>query len=788
MRVRNQGEEAIVDQENAKKVEKENRKKLKQEQKAAKKANKATKKKKKIWPKILITLLFLIVILIIVASGFVIGISDSVDLFDLLDGDLVKDLPLTTFIYDKDGNEIDRIWSDQNRVMVKYEDMPTQLVDAIVAIEDERYFEHDGVDTKRTFGAIATYIFNKGDSSYGGSTITQQLVKNLTKDDATSVERKIREWYRANSLESHYSKEEIFDAYANTIYFGAGAYGVDVAAKTYFNKPLKELSLPECAVLAAAIQSPEGTNPYSSEEAKQRLIDREKVVLKKMLDLGKITTEQYAEAVNTEVTFQNGVQVNKVHSYYVESAIDQVISDLQNSKGITYDEAKKLVYTGGYKIYTNINQGIQNVVDSVYQDKKIFYTEKDGSMMQSAMVVMDHTNGNVLAISGGAGSKNANFVLNRATQSYRQPGSCMKPFGAYGPAFERGTLSPSSILEDSPLTIGDWSPKNYYGYFKGRVTVRQAVAMSMNIPAVRANLTVDNEFAFNFAKDAGLKSLLPSDKYTAPLSLGGLTKGVTPLELANAYATIANGGVYNSPKFYSKVVKMEDNSVVLEKKSDAKTVMKDTTASSLTLCLQDVVTTGTGAGYIKTSNNMPIAGKTGNTNDDKDQWFCGFTPYYTIACWNGYDTPRPIGYRAYGSYPYTSMTLFTSVMNEISKGQEIKPLNTSKVLEEVKVCKETGLLANYGCYAKGTVESKMVAQDSKPTEYCNAHNNFFQYYHNNYTTNAQDNVNKEQQNTLPNTEQQNPTTPTTPTTPNTNPGNNGGTGTNPNTENQQEGH
>ena len=292
--------------------------------------------------------------------------------------------------------------------------------------------------------------------------------------------------------------------------------------------------------------------------------------------------------------------------------------------------------------------------------------------MQSAMVVIEQTTGNVVGLIGGSSQKQENLVLNRATQSYRQPGSCMKPIGAYGPAFELGLLNPDSYIEDAPITIKDWSPHNYYNYFNGIVTVRRAVALSMNTPAVRANSIVNINFVFDFAKNCGLKSLKDSDRDIAPLALGGLTDGVTPLEMANAYATIANKGVYNTPKLYTKVID-NDGKEILTKSYETNRVMKEETANMLITCLQDVVTYGTGYGSIRVGY-MPVAGKTGNSNEDKDQWFCGFTPHYTIACWNGYDTPRPIGYRAYGSYPYTSMILFNNVMNEIVKDKEIKPL------------------------------------------------------------------------------------------------------------------
>ena len=652
------------------------------EKKVRRKANLPTKyrKSKKVFK--IITSILLILFLIILAGVIFIGIkvSDFVakeiescsDFVDVLASGALENLEYSTFVYDKDGNIIDTLHGNEDRIFVEYEDIPNSVIDAVIAIEDERYFEHKGIDYKRTFGAAYTYITNNGSSDFGGSTITQQLVKNVTEDKETNVNRKIREWYRASVLESKFSKEEIFEDYINTIYMGEGAYGFEVAARKYFAKHLKDVNLAESAILAAAIQSPESTNPYKSDETKQRLLDRQKIVLKKMLSLGKITILEYNEALNTTIEFKKLSDGTEIQSYFIDAVIEQVIADLQAQEGITYDEAKKKVYVSGYRIYTTMDPTVQNAIDKAYNDGSLFYTEANGDFMQSAMVVMDHTNGNIVGLIGGTGQKLNNLGLNRATQSKRQPGSCMKPIGAYGPAFELGKLNLESYIEDAPLRINDWQPQNYYHYYYGFVTVRRAIALSMNLPAVRANMMVDTSFAFDFAKNCGLKSLEESDRAIAPLALGGLTNGVTPLEMANAYGTIANKGMYNTPKLYTKVLD-RDGKEVLFKTYDTNRVMQETTAAQLITCLQDVVTYGTGYGAIRVGN-MPVAGKTGNSNDDKDQWFCGFTPYYTIACWNGYDEPRPIGYRSYGSYPYTAMILFNSVMNEICVNKEIKSL------------------------------------------------------------------------------------------------------------------
>ena len=379
-----------------------------------------------------------------------------------------------------------------------------------------------------------------------------------------------------------------------------------------------------------------------------------------MLDLGKITDKEYNEAKETEIVFKKSPEINQVQSYFVDAAIENVANDIALKQNISFEQAKKDIYTKGYRIYSTLNPKIQQVIDNTYTNTGIFYTNNDGSFMQSAMVVLDQKNGNVLGLIGGASKKDGNFVLNRATQSFRQPGSCMKPLGAYGPAFESGMLNPESYVEDNPIDINGWTPKNYYGYFNGYVSVRQAIAKSMNLPAVRTVQASDLNFNFNFAKELGLKSLLQSDKAIAPLSLGGLTKGVKPIEMANAYATIANNGVYNIPKFYTRVVD-KDGNVIIEADYSTKKVMKDETAEMLKTCLQDVVNWGTAYGFVNLQGRF-IAGKTGNTDGDVDQWFCGFSDDYTIACWNGYDEPRAIN----RPYPYASVSLFNTVMNGIT--------------------------------------------------------------------------------------------------------------------------
>lgn len=692
-------------------------------------------KNKKRRKKIIKICFFVFLALFIICAGIVIGVItgviDKTDSLDLEDLKLYKE---TSSVYDKDGNQIGVFFDAENRVTVEYKDIPQSVVDAVVSIEDERFFKHNGVDLKRTVGAIFTYVTHGGKSSFGGSTITQQLVKNIKNDKEATWTRKIREWYRAIVLENKLSKEEIFESYVNQIYMGDGCYGFEVAARNYFGKPLSEVNIAESALLAAIIQSPEATNPYKSDEAKERLLERQKLVLKQMLKLKMISEDEYNEAVNYEIVFKK--EENKStnsssgaqYTYYVEAVREAVISDLMETLGVERGIAITKLYGNGYKIYTPFDPNVQSTIDNAYNNSKLFYTDSKGDFMQSAMVVIEQSTGCVLGLIGGADEKTADLVVNRATQLTRQPGSCMKPLGAYGPAFELGLSSPGAGLDDCELTEGNWHPGNYYGYFNGYVTARNAIAKSMNLPAARANLKVDIDYAYNFAKNAGLKSLVASDKAPAALSLGGLTYGVTVMDMANAYATIANGGVYIEPRLYTKITDSKGEDVIVNN-INSKRVMKESTAFMLTSCLQEVVKSGTAAGYVKLSN-MDVAGKTGNTNDDYDQWFCGFTPYYTIACWNGYDKvgekpgQKAIGYRKIGSYPYTAVSLFNTVVNGISKGKETKRFEAPDTVTKAELCKVSGLVATDACKndPRGSqVGSDYVAKDSIPTQTCNIH-------------------------------------------------------------------
>ena len=688
------------------------------------KKSKKNKKKKSIGKKIFKVLLFTFIALAIIGTGIVLCVLNGIiGGTDSVSTDELELLKLTTFVYDKDGKQIGKLYDDENRIVIDYDTLPKHLIDAVVAIEDERFWEHGGVDIKRTGAAIFTYVINGGSSSFGGSTITQQLIKNVTSDKETDWTRKVREWYRAINLEHNTTKEAILESYLNIIYLGEGAYGIEVAAQTYFAKSAKDVNLAEAAALAAMIQTPEGTNVYRGEKQKDRLIARQKIVLDKMLELEKISKEEYDEALKYELVFKKSKveAAGTVQSYFVDAVLEEVIADLQEAKGITRQAALNRLYSNGYQIHTTLDPKVQDAIDKAYNNNKLFYKDKKGTFMQSAMVVIDHKTGNVLGLIGGADEKKGAFEFNRATQAKRQPGSTFKLIGAYGPAFEQGVSSPGKGVDDSYFKQGSWVPGNYYGYFNGYVTTRKAVAQSMNIPAIRTCQMVSLDYAYQFAKNIGITTLVEKDKNLASLALGGLTNGATVMDMAAAYATIANKGVYIKPKLYTKVLDSKGNEVLIEE-TETRRVMKETTAYLLTDCLKSVVTSGTGTST-KISSKIQSAGKTGNSNEDKDQWYVGFSPYYTCAAWNGYDKPKPIGYRKTGSYPYTSMKVYTTVMKEIHKGKKAASFEKPKGIVNATICTVSGLVATDACKAdsRGIVKSDIFATGTVPTEKCTIH-------------------------------------------------------------------
>lgn len=675
-----------------------------------KKKGKNESKKKKIFKITIISLLVLFIIGVI-AVAFI--ILDALSEGEKLSKDDFKISSLNSTIYNKDGTEIAVINNGTNRMVVSLNEMPEMLPKAFIAIEDERFYKHNGVDFKRSIGAIVTYII-KGKSSFGGSTITQQLVKNVTGDKEDTPKRKIREMVRALQVGNWLSKEEVLELYLNIIYLGQGTHGVQTAAYNYFGKDVSELTIAECAIIAGMTQSPEYYNPYKFPE---RIKKRQETVLWKMKELGYISEEQYNEAINQELVYKKGeLFTDSVQSYFVESAINQVVEDLQTEKGISEAMAKKMVYSDGLKIYTTLDSNIQKEMDEVYENTKNFSTKKiknsetgetETVPAQSAMVIMDYHNGNVVALVGGSGKKTINLGLNRA-YSKRQPGSCIKPIAVYAPGIENKVITAGSVFNDAPTKRGDWNISEWYSGWKGYVTTRDAIAQSMNVPAVLALEKLGIENSYNYLQKFGITSLVAKDKNLSSLALGGLTEGVSVLEMTAAYGAIANNGTYIEPRLYTKV-EDQNGRTVLEKKSKTTSVISEQTSYIMKDLLKAPVQTGT-ATYAKISG-MDVAAKTGTTSDSKDRYFAGFTPYYVAAVWYGYDQPQRI--TDSGTNP--AGKLWIAVMKKAHANLKAATFEKPDGLLKVTICKDTGLLPTDGC----PTTTEYFLPGTQPKETCN---------------------------------------------------------------------
>lgn len=616
---------------------------------------------------------------------------------------------MTSVIYVRNDNneweEYQRIHGDENRIWVDIEEIPQQLIDAFIAIEDQRFYNHSGVDWKRTTGAIVNYLpfVDIYSSNQGGSTITQQLIKNITSDKDKSAMRKVREIARALLIEKMIDKTTILEAYLNTISLGNGICGVQVAANYYFNKDVNELTLAECASLAAITKNPSAYNPNTKPEGnKERRAD----VLFKMYDLEKITEKQYSEALLEKVVVDNSQQQDfelPVNNYFVDALISDIIEDLSAKYNCSSETASAMLYNGGYKIYATIDTDIQDTMESVYLKQKTYFPQisKDKSThVQSAMTIMDYS-GNILGIVGGVGEKTVNRGLNRAIDSPRQPGSTMKPLGVYVQAIDNGSTSYSTVIEDKPMDNyypdGKKGPKEWYGYYAGDMTVAKALEKSANtIPCwlLRDRVGIQNSYNF-LTQKLGFKHLNNIDKNLSSLALGGCQYGITTTESAAAYAIFGNGGMYYEPTTYTKVLDINDE-VVLESGSGVR-VIKETTATIMNKLLQNVVygSEGTGGG-IAGYSRMKAYAKTGTSSESKDLWMVAGTPYYVGSVWYGFDQPENIYNQS------AAARVWRDVMTQVHKELEQKEFVFSEDVIKATYCESTGLLALPSCQNKST--------------------------------------------------------------------------------------
>ncbi|MFQ6809364.1 MAG: transglycosylase domain-containing protein [Blautia sp.] len=803
---------------------------------------------------IFLSLLAILVIGACAGLGAFKGLLDSAP-----DIDDVNIVPVgeATFVYDANGNQLQKLTApNSNRMPVTLDKIPKDLQNAVVAIEDERFYEHNGIDIRGILRAGAKGILNGGNFSEGASTITQQLLKNnvftgwTNESTVQRFTRKIQEQYLALQLEKHTSKKVILENYLNTINLGNGNYGVQAAAQDYFGKDVSELTLSECTVIAGISQNPTRFNPAVNPEENTK---RRVMVLDHMLDQEYISKEQYDECLADnvyeriqQVAQQQQEEENKVYSYFIDELTEQVVKDLQEQRGYTESQAYNALYSGGLRIYTTQDPIIQQICDEEYANPNNFpagsqvlldyrltvkhpngeqenYSKEmlqdyfiqnenqnftllfnsqedaqahvdaykasilaDGSQVvaevanfipqpQSSICIIDQYTGYVKAIVGGRGQKSSSLTLNRATNTLRQPGSTFKPLATFAAALNEGGMTLADTFEDTPYKYKDGTPLyNYDHAYHGTVSIRTAIQESYNIPTVKAMEKITPALGVEYLKKFGFTSILDTQTeipagsgdyfsdVNLPTALGGITKGVSNLELTAAYAAIANNGTYIKPVFYTKILDSEGN-VVIDNTPEKTTVIKPSTAYLLTSAMEDVVKKGTGK-RLKL-NNMPVAGKTGTTDNYKNLWFAGYTPYYTCAVWAGYDDNTVLPSGTARTY---QQTLWRTIMQRIHNDLPSKEFEMPSTVEKASICTKTGLLATYSC--KSVTE--YFDTETLPKKYCNGH--FFNFFNQGNNSDDEDDEEPKPDNSVdvpdeitPPTTNPEPETPETPEVPET---------------------
>ncbi len=660
-------------------------------------------------------------------------------------------------------------------IAVPYSQLPDDLINAFIAIEDKRFKEHNGVDWITTVKSVGRFVFG---GAGGGSTITQQLIKNVTGEDDVTIQRKVQEIFRALNLEKQRSKEEIMEMYLNVIYFGHNCDGVQMAANYYFGKDVSELTLVECASLAAIVKNPSQFNPkshdddyYVTNSAGEQILkkgnhSRRNDVLWSMHEEGFITEAERDAGYVTELNLVCNDPADEeetistegmtIYSWYTEALLNQLVEDMMEKYGVTEKQAYNLIFYSGYKIYIPMDPEVQSVLEMVYEnDSEYFPTTGSGLQPQSAMVICDPYTNDVLGLVGGRGEKTLNLGTERATQAVRPPGSSIKPLSVYAPALDAGLITYGSVLDDVPLLFNSKVeaeatedteevvsytpyPQNYPVVYKGLTTVNSAVTRSVNTIAMRVleRLTVDASFDF-MKQELGFDSLIESytkkngeiltDRGLASLALGQPNFGVTVLEMTAAYSIFQNNGVYNEPNLYLYV---EDASgrIVLENGEENNLVIQDTTASIMTIMMQNVMNYGTGAGCTL-RHSIDVAGKTGTTSADFDRYFVGYTPYYVGSVWTGYDIPQALS--SFGENP--SLVVWDKVMTILHQkyideaamgGTPLKKFQKAPGIITATYCKDSGKLCTDACALDprgNRAETGYFTRQTVPTEYCETH-------------------------------------------------------------------
>lgn len=659
-------------------------------------------------------------LLICVITGCIVSATAMVYVLAFLDKS-VSDINLTQlklnytttiYAYDSNGDltEYQTLHGNENRVWVDYKDISQYAKDAAVAVEDERFWQHQGVDWKSTAYACLNMFFHFQDSTRGGSTITQQLIKNVTQEDEVSVDRKLREIFKALELEKKYTKEQILESYLNVIALGNGCNGIQTAAQTYFGKDAKDLTLAESAAIVGITQYPSKYNPFLNPENNKQ---RQSYVLSKMLENGFITQAEYDEAItedylaNLNVEGKNKNTTQTYWSWYTEQVFSDVVRDLQERNGLTESEARFQLYNGGLKIYANVDINLQKQAENIFKNStgknSDYWTKFPRSVQPQCAIAILNYEGEIKAIVGGRGTKNANLLQNHASQSRRQPGSAIKPLSAYGPAVEYGAIEFSTPITDNPLTITEkgktrsW-PRNSGGVYRGNIPVVKGLEVSANCVAARLVKYITPQKSYKFLTERLSIKLNSKDVALAPMATGSLTDGVTVLEMASAYVMFGNNGIYYSPASYSLVTDQQGNTLLENTSARGTRAMSEEAATIMNRMLRAPITGSNGTARNAKIGSFATFGKTGTTSNNKDRYFCGGTPYYVGACWFGYADNKKLEL----TFKNYAMWAWKYVMQAAHKGLDKKDFSLSKNVVAKSYCTVTGGLASPNCPSTAT--------------------------------------------------------------------------------------
>ena len=660
-------------------------------------------------------IILLLLFIILVSGSIALGTAYSwVKAARPLNVDELFDLNQTTYIVDKNDKLIDKLHANENRTIATLDQIPEYLQNAFIAIEDKRFREHRGIDLYRIFGALKADLAS-GEFSQGASTITQQLIKNVYLTPDKKWKRKVVEMYYALQLERRFLKDQILEAYLNTIALGHNVAGVKEAALYYFGKELDQLTLAECATIAGITQYPSLYSPYLNFE---KSMGKKEIVLEEMLVQGLISQEEYDEAMKQEIKLSK-VEKEVETTYFADMIISDVTETLQKELGLSKEEAQIKLFNGGLKIIATIDTEIQNIVEETFKNTKLFpESEEDANGIlqpEAAVIIIENGTGEIKAVMGGRSEK-VRRGLNRATQSLRQPGSTIKPLAVYTPALDNGYTA-GTVIDDAPVIFGNFKPRNYSNNFKGLVTAREALQNSTNVVAVKILQDVGIQRSIEYLKKFGITTIvtredngITNDESLSPLALGGVTNGVKPIEMAAAFSVFPNKGIYIKPISFTKILDKNGN-VIYENKPYKDKVISEQVAYLMVDLMRGVVRGGTGGNAAL--SKMPVAGKTGTTTKNVDAWFTGYSPYYTASVWIGHDEPKPMNFTG-GSYP---AKLWKAVMEEIHKNLEVKNFEKPGGLVSVSICTVSGKRPSELCALdpRGTrVRSELFIKGTEP--------------------------------------------------------------------------